>query len=108
MNISLLAGCILLGSVLQFFCFGRKMIPVAAWLAPIFLLHFSHAVPAEIGLPLVWLAIYAASLLAYRAVVPVPGGWYAVIVAAISLGSTLPYVADRLLYASLPGFAAAL
>jgi len=108
MNTSLLVGCILLGSVLQFFCFGRKMIPVAAWLAPIFLLHFSHAVPPAIGLPLVWLAIYAASMLAYRDVIPIPGGWYPVIVAAISLALTLPYVADRLLYTSLPGFAAAL
>lgn len=103
---SILVVCLLLGGILQFFGFGRKMIPVAAWLSPIFLLHASHALPPSIGLPLVLLVIVAAAFFAYREVIPVPGAFYPLMVVAINLPSVLPYVADRLLYARLPGFAA--
>ncbi len=108
MNISILFACILVGVALQYLGFGRKMIPIAPWLSPIFLLYFSHALPPEIGLPLIGLAIYVSALLAYRGVVPVPGASYPLVIAVLSLPSALPYVADRLLYTHLPGFVAAL
>ena len=40
---------LLLGAAVQLLGFGRWMTPIAAWLAPVFLLHFAHGVPPLAG-----------------------------------------------------------
>jgi apolipoprotein N-acyltransferase len=99
---------LLVGGVLRLFDFGRKTIPIAAWLSPIFLLHFAHWADPLPGMLLIWLALFLSAYLAYREVIPVPGVGYPLTIAVISLFSTAPYLADRLLSAKLPGFTAAL
>jgi apolipoprotein N-acyltransferase len=95
-----------IGGALRFFDFGKRTIPMAVWLSPIFLLHFSRANDPLTGMLAIWSVIFLAALFAYRDVIPVPGIFYPLIVAFISVTGTLPYLADRLLYARLPGFAA--
>lgn len=99
---------LVLGGLLRGFDFGRKTIPLVAWLAPIFLLHFSHAYDPGVGMLLIWTAMFLAALFACRGVIPVPGVGYVLTVASFSMAWTLPYLADRLLYLRLPGFLAAL
>lgn len=76
---------------------GRWDIPLAAWLAPVFLLRFTRTSPARTGLAMVWLASWAAALFwVWELAVPVNG----MIVLATALFGTvlaLPYIADRLL-----------
>jgi apolipoprotein N-acyltransferase len=88
-----------IGGFFRLFDFGKKTIPIAAWLSPIFLLHFAHGLDPLSGLFLIWFTISIAAYFAYRDVIPVPGIAYPLIVALLSLTWTLPYLADRLLYA---------
>ncbi len=106
MNILFSLTWLAIGGTLRFFDFGKRTIPVAVWLSPIFLLHFSHANDPWIGMLAIWSVIFLAAFFAYRDVIPVPGIIYPLTVALISVSGTLPYLADRLLYARLPGFAA--
>lgn len=108
MNAAILIACFFLGVLLRAFDVGRKIIPLAAWLSPVFLLHLSHSLPPSIGLPLVWLAIFLGGVYAYRGVIPLPGSAYLILLVGLSGAWTLPYIADRLLYQQLPGFTSAL
>jgi len=108
MNILFSLTWLAVGGFLRLFDFGKRIIPAAAWLSPIFLLHFSHANDPLIGMLAIWLVIFLAALFSYRGVIPVPGIFYPLTVALLSLTWTLPYLADRLLYPRLPGFASVL
>lgn len=99
---------LLAGGGLRIFDFGRRTIPLAAWLAPVFLLHFSRLNNPLIAILAVWIVIFLAALVAYRGVIPVPGFLYPVIVATFAITWTLPFLADRLLYPHIPGFASTL
>lgn len=88
-----------LGGALRVFDFGRWLVPAAAWLAPVFLLHFARTTPLA-GLALIWLVLFLAACLAYRGVIPIPGAAYALVVAGLALLWALPYAADRLLASS--------
>lgn len=99
---------LLAGGGLRLFDFGRRTIPLAAWLAPVFLLYFSRLNNPLIAILAVWIVIFLAALVAYRGVIPVPGFLYPVIVATFAITWTLPFLADRLLYPHIPGFASTL
>jgi len=76
---------------------GEWIIPLAAWLAPVFLLRFLRTQPARRGLLLGLVAFEAA----FKVVL-------AVFVASLGAVAYLPFVADRLLAPHLPGWAGAL
>ncbi len=95
---------VFIGGFFRLFDFGRKTIPIAAWLSAIFLLHFSHSFTPYLGMALIWLVIFLAGYFAYGGVIPIPGIAYPLTVALISLTLTLPYLADRMLYSQFPGF----
>ena len=97
-------GWLFIGGFFRLFDFGKKIVPLAAWLSPVFFLHFAHGIDPLAGISLIWLAILTAAFWAYRDVIPVPGIAYPLIVALLSLTWILPYLADRLLYARIPGF----
>src|SRR3990172_7060183 len=46
-----------IGGGLRFFDFGRWTIPLATWLAPVFLIHFARLNDPLIGVALIWLVI---------------------------------------------------
>lgn len=97
-----------LGAGLQLFGFGRWMTPVTPWLVPVFLLHFSHQVPALAGFLWIWFALTFAIGISMRGVVPIPGLAYLVLPVMWGLLNALPFVADRMLVPGVPGFVATL
>jgi apolipoprotein N-acyltransferase len=94
------------GAVLLPFTVVQTMLPLAAWLAPIFLLRFARqARRPPVALLLIFLAHVFGNALALRGgdtqnayVMAVGLGAFALL---RGLGSTLPYVADRLIGARL-------
>jgi apolipoprotein N-acyltransferase len=108
MNISASFIWLLLGGGLQVFGFGRWMTPLAAWLMPVFILHFSHATPPLSGMLWVWLTLTIAVAVGNRGVVPIPSAAYLAVPTAIALSMMLSFLVDRLLAPLVPGFGATL
>lgn len=97
---------LLIGAGLLLFSNGRWMIPLATWLAPVFLIRFARTQPAFKGLGLLLVTNMLASLFFWRGIIP--GGLYLPVACGIAAVFWLPYLADRLLVNRLPGFAATL
>ena len=99
---------LVIGGGLRFFDFGRWTIPLASWLAPVFLIHFAHLNEPFLGIVLIWLITMIAGYFALRGVIPLPGVAYPIFIAVLAVLWTLPYLADRLLFDRLPGLASTL
>jgi apolipoprotein N-acyltransferase len=97
------------GLALFFFSNGRFVVPVAAWLAPIFLLRFFHK--NRLGLSLAAGALLfpvAAGVMLYGIIPPALGPLFYGLAAYYGLLWFLPYAADRLIAPRVRGFAATL
>ena len=99
---------LLLGATIQLFGFGRWMTPVAAWLVPVAMLHFAHAMEPLAGMLWIWLALTAALVVSLRGVVPIPGLAYVMVPLVWGLTASLSYLVDGLVAPLVPGFAATL
>ncbi len=108
MNISSPFLWLLLGGGLQVFGFGRWMTPLAAWLVPVFVLHFAHGMPPVAGMLWIWLAMAIALGISMRGVVPIPGLAYLVLPVVAGFSMSLPFLVDRLVAPLVPGFWATL
>jgi apolipoprotein N-acyltransferase len=104
MNIPAPVLWLFLGAVLQLFGFGRWMTPLAAWLAPVLLLHFAHTMPPVAGMLWIWLALAIAFGISLRGIVPIPGLAYLALPITWGLFGSLPFVIDRLVAPLVPGF----
>jgi apolipoprotein N-acyltransferase len=82
---------------------GGTMVPVAAWLAPLFLLRFARTRRPVGGLIAAWAATTAMYLPAWAGMIPVPGALYALLAATYAALYVLPFVIDRLVAPRLPG-----
>jgi apolipoprotein N-acyltransferase len=94
--------------VFSLFATGRWVIPLAAWLAPIFLLRFVRTQQAVRGILLASLVNVVAVAFAFQGAIPIPGLLYYLFALGVGLYATLPYVADRLIANRLHGFVATL
>jgi len=94
------------GAGLLLFSNGRWIIPLATWLAPIFLIRFARTQPALKGLGLLLVTIVLASLFYWQGIIP--GSLYLPVASGIGAVFWLPYLADRLLVHRLQSFAATL
>ncbi|OYV32877.1 MAG: hypothetical protein B7Z83_10260, partial [Thiomonas sp. 20-64-5] len=81
------------GGVLQVFGFGKWIVPLAAWLAPVFLLHFTRGAPPVAGSISVCLSLFIALSVANRDVIPLPGAAFFGVVAAMAITMALPFLA---------------
>jgi len=99
---------LILGAALQLLGFGRWMTPLAAWLAPVFLLHFAHGVPLPAGFLWIWLALAVAFGISLRGIVPIPGLAYLALPVLWGFLGALPFAVDRLAAPLVPGFWATL
>ena len=97
---------LLIGTGLLLFSNGRWIIPLATWLAPIFLIRFARTQPALKGLGLLLVTNVLASLFFWQGIIP--GGLYLPVASGVGVVFWLPYLADRLLVNRLRGFAATL
>jgi apolipoprotein N-acyltransferase len=87
------------GTALLPFTNLQTLLPVAAWLAPVFLLRFVRTHRARVGLPVLVLVMSLTALVALRdGFFPVADGvGYYVFVAGLGLAGAAPYALDRLL-----------
>lgn len=92
-----------LGTVIHLFGFGRWMTPMAAWLMPVFMLHFAHSLPPIAGMLWIWLALTLALAIRVRGVVPIPGVAYLTLPISWGLLAALPFLVDRLVAPLVPG-----
>lgn len=93
-----------LGALLNLFSSGKWAIPVAAWLAPVFLLHFARLQSPVAGTLWLWLMLFGTIYWAYQGLIPAPGLATAAISALIAAASLLPFLADRLIAPHIPAF----
>lgn len=94
------------GALLLRYTAGNQMIPLAAWLAPVFYIRFMRSQKPFRGYILV--AIVSGVMLAFALSGVAPGVIYAPAVIGAALIGNLPLVADRLLVRRLPGLSATL
>jgi apolipoprotein N-acyltransferase len=97
-----------IGAVLLVFANGRWIIPLAAWLTPVFMMRFLRMQKPTRGLILVALTCIVINIIAWQGMIPVPGIVYHVITAGISLTYLLPFLADRFIAPRVHGFASTL
>ena len=91
-------------AVLGPFTNGKWVIPLAAWLGPVFTIRFLRSQPPLRGFILCIFVVIGIIILSVKGLVPIPGiGFYvfAVITAVVSL---LPYLVDRLIVHRVGGF----
>ncbi|MEJ2107742.1 MAG: nitrilase-related carbon-nitrogen hydrolase [Acidiferrobacteraceae bacterium] len=108
MDILAKALWLLLGSAIQLLGFGRWMTPLAAWLAPVFLLHFAHGLTPAIAMLWIWLSLGVAMGISLRGIVPIPGIAYLVLPITTGLLGALPFLFNGLVAPHVPGFWATL
>lgn len=97
---------LIVGTALLLVSNGHWIIPLATWLAPVFLIRFSHTQPARKGLLLLLAASVLASLFIWQGIIPAV--LYVPVSILIGTVFWLPYVADRLMAGRLNSFAATL
>jgi apolipoprotein N-acyltransferase len=97
---------LLIGGGLLLFSNGRWFIPLATWLAPVFLIRFARTQPALRGLGLLLVANVLANIFFWQGIIL--GGLHLPVASGIGVVFWLPYLADRLLVSRLRGFAATL
>jgi apolipoprotein N-acyltransferase len=95
-------------AVLLLFSNGANTIPLAAWLAPVFVLRFVRGQRAWIGLLAGYALLIATFPFQFRGMVPIPGIAYYIFLAIWVFPMILPYVIDRLVSHRLGGLLATL
>lgn len=97
---------LLLGAALLPFTAMQTMLPLASWLAPIFLLRFARTQRTAVGMPALALAACAAMAFALRGMLDDVGGPVMAALFGCAYGLLLivpPYLIDRLLAPRLQG-----
>ena len=94
---------LVLAIVLMPFTIFRWTVPLAAWLAPVFLLRFVRTQPLLRGIVLALLANVLVLEFVLRGVFPIPEPFYYLAVFGIGVAITLPYVIDRVVAPRLGG-----
>jgi len=94
---------LVLAIVLLPFGTARWTIPLAAWLYPVFLLRFVRTQPLWRGILLALLATTLVLEVAWPGFLPMTGALYILIVFAVSVIMTLPYLIDRVVAPRLGG-----
>lgn len=79
------------------------VMPMAAWLAPVCLLHFTRHAPFVSGSVMMIALLYVVGLVSMRGVLPVDGPGFFLITLFIALRTMLPFLADRWLSPRLHG-----
>jgi apolipoprotein N-acyltransferase len=92
-----------IAAVLLLFSNGATTIPLAAWLAPVFILRFTRGQSLKVGLPLAYVLQVGAFTLQFRGMVLIPGIGYDIFLIVWGIPLVVPYVVDRLIAHKLGG-----
>lgn len=94
--------------VLLLFSNGATTIPLAVWLAPVFMLRFVRGQSLKVGLPLAYVLQVGAFALQFRGMVLIPGIGYYIFLIVWGIPLVLPYIVDRLVTHRLSALTASL
>jgi apolipoprotein N-acyltransferase len=97
-----------LAGLLLLFANGAYAIPLAAWLAPLFLLRFVRTGRTWVVLPVAWALLSATFMFQFRGMIPFPAVLYYLFVGLFGGSLLIPYLLDRWLTPRLDGLAATL
>jgi apolipoprotein N-acyltransferase len=97
-----------IAAALLLFSNGATTIPLAAWLAPVFILRFTRGQSLKVGLPLAYVLEVGAFSLQFRGMVLIPGIGYYLFLILWGISLVLPYAVDRLIAHKLSGLTASL
>ena len=97
-----------IAATLLLFSNGANNVPLAAWLAPVFMLRFVRRQSFKVGLPVAYILLVAAFSFQFRGMVPIPGVAYYIFLVVWGIPLVLPYIIDRLVAHKLIGLAASL
>jgi apolipoprotein N-acyltransferase len=97
-----------IAAILLLFSNGANSVPLAAWLAPVFMLRFVRTQRFRVGLPVAYVLLIAAFAFQFRGMVPIPGVAYYIFLAVWGIPMVLPFAIDRLLAHRLSGLTASL
>jgi len=92
-----------IAAVLLIFANGANTVPLAAWLAPVFVLRFVRSQSLKVGLPVAYVLLVATFAFQFRGMVPIPGVAYYVFLVVWGISLALPYLIDRLIAPKLIG-----
>src|SRR5258708_26366248 len=84
-------------AALLLFSNGANTVPLAAWLAPVFMLRFVRGQILKVGLPVAYILLVAGFTFQFRAMGPIPGIAYYIFLVAWGIPLVLPYIIERLL-----------
>jgi apolipoprotein N-acyltransferase len=82
---------------------GRWIVPVAAWISPVFLVRFLRTQRPIWGLGLAAVWMTCAAFVSWRGMVPAPGALYFVIIGLTTASQLVPFALDRLLFKRFHG-----
>lgn len=97
-----------IAAALLLFSNGANTVPLAAWLAPVFMLRFVRRQSLKIGLPVAYVLLVAVFAFQFRGMVPIPGIAYYIFLVVWGIPLVVPYVIDRLPGRRLTGLTATL
>ena len=97
-----------IAAALLLFSNGANTVPLAAWLAPVFVLRFVRRQSLKVGLPVTYVLLVAAFAFQFRGMVPIPGVAYYFFLVVWGTPLVLPYIIDRLVAHKLIGLRASL
>jgi apolipoprotein N-acyltransferase len=95
-------------AVLLLFANGANTIPIAAWLAPVFLLRFVRTQRYAVGIPVAYVLLTAEFAFQFRGMVPIPGIAYYIFLVIWGIPLVVPFLIDRLVAHRLDGLKATL
>lgn len=94
---------LVLATLLGAFVGSKWNVPLAAWLAPIFLLRFLRSQSMRRGFLLAWLGGSLAGYVALKGFIPLPDPFFFGFIFVVMLSALLPYLADRVMAPRLGG-----
>ena len=94
----------LIAAGLLLFSNGVNSIPIASWLAPVFLLRFARKQKTRRAILFVYLTVIATFSFQFRGMVPLPGIFYCLFLLVFGIVLALPYIIDRILCNKLDGW----
>ena len=94
---------LLVGFLFLFFFNGRWIIPIAAFLAPIFLIRFLRFQKPMKGFLFILLAGWVSNIFCWKEVIPISGFIYYIVIFMMSLTTSITFLIDRIYYQKVKG-----
>ena len=99
---------LLIGFIALFFFNGRWILPIAAFIAPIFLIRFLRFQKPFIGFLIIVLAFWVSNIFVWKGMMPMSGFFYYFVAFMMSVFTSLTFLLDRIYVQKLKGIVSTL